>query len=84
MVLPGSLFDSDECKDYLGRPVGETVAKLCAAVGLDPALCVLDGETWKARRLPHPFEAARQAKTPQPHRAFPSRQPRRRGDRPPG
>ena len=51
------LFDGDEFKDYLERPVGETVAKLRAAMGLDPALCVLDGETWKARRPPYAFEA---------------------------
>jgi len=42
-----TLFDGDEFKDYLDRPVGETVARLCAAMGLDPAVCVLDGETWK-------------------------------------
>jgi len=30
--------------------------------GLDPALCFLDGETWKMCRPPYNFEAARQAK----------------------
>ena len=30
------LGDADEMRGYLDRPVGETVAKLCAALGLDP------------------------------------------------
>ncbi|MEO9213079.1 MAG: hypothetical protein ABI242_08045, partial [Caulobacteraceae bacterium] len=60
------LWDGDEFKGYLDRPVGETVAKLCAAMGLDPALCRLDGETWKARREPYAFETARRAKAAPP------------------
>jgi hypothetical protein len=42
----------DEFRDYLDRPVGETVAKLCAILRLDPTSCVRDGETWKVRRRP--------------------------------
>ncbi len=59
--LKERLSDSDEFSDFLDRPVGETVAKLCAAMGLDPTLCILDGETWKVRRGPYAFDA-RQAK----------------------
>jgi hypothetical protein len=50
------LEDADEFRGYLDRPVGETVAKLCAAIGLDPNSCILDGETWKVRRPPSELE----------------------------
>ena len=50
------LGDADEFRGYLDRPVGETVAKLCAALGLDPDACALDGETWRVRRAPTEFE----------------------------
>ena len=41
---------------YLDRPVGETVAKLCAALGLDPQACEPDGDAWRVRRPPIDFE----------------------------
>ena len=44
------LGDADEMRGYLDRPVGETVARLCAAMGLDPEACESDGETWRVRR----------------------------------
>ena len=50
------LDDADEMRGYLDRPVGETVAKLCAAMGLDPDACEPDGETWRIRRPPLDFE----------------------------
>ena len=54
------LGDADEMRGYLDRPVGETVAKLCAALGLDPEACELasepGGETWIVRRPPLDFE----------------------------
>ena len=50
------LGDADEMRGYLDRPVGETVKKLCAAMGLDPDACVPDGETWRVRRPPTEFE----------------------------
>jgi hypothetical protein len=50
------LGDADEMRGYLDRPVGETVAKLCAAMGLDPEACEPDGETWRIRRPPLDFE----------------------------
>ena len=56
------LQDADEFRDYLSRPVGETIAKLCAVLGLDPDYCVRDGETWKVRRGPYLFEETRDAK----------------------
>jgi hypothetical protein len=50
------LYDCDEFRDFLDRPVGETIARLCKTLGLDPALCVRDGDGWKVRREPFPFE----------------------------
>ena len=50
------LDDVDEMRGYLDRPIGETVAKLCAAMGLDPEACESDGETWRVRRPPRDFE----------------------------
>ena len=50
------LGDADEFRGYLDRPVGETVARLCAALGLDTDACALDGESWKVRRKPTEFE----------------------------
>ncbi len=44
------LDDSEEFEDYRDRPPGETVAKLCAAFGLDPEFCIQDDdETWMIR-----------------------------------
>ena len=54
------LGDADEMRGYLDRPVGETVAKLCATLGLDPDACALDGESWKVRRPPCEFERRRE------------------------
>jgi hypothetical protein len=50
------LGDADEMRGYLDRPVGETVARLCAAMGLDPEACESDGETWRVRRPVLDFE----------------------------
>ena len=50
------LGDADEMRGWLDRPVGDTVAKLCAAPGLDPEACEPDGETWRVRRPPLDFE----------------------------
>jgi hypothetical protein len=50
------LGDADEMRGYLDRPIGETVARLCAALGLDPEACEPDGETWRVRRPPLDFE----------------------------
>jgi hypothetical protein len=60
------LSDADEFQDYLERPVGETVAKLRAAMGLDPTPCVLDGTIWRVRRAPYAFEAAQMAAAGEP------------------
>jgi hypothetical protein len=46
------LDDDDEFAGYLDRPVGETVAKLCAIVGLDPGACALEDGAWRVRRPP--------------------------------
>jgi hypothetical protein len=50
------LGDADEMRGYLDRPVGETVSRLCAALGLDPEACESDGETWRVRRPVLNFE----------------------------
>lgn len=55
------LEDVDEFSDYLDRPIGETVAKLCAAIGLEPDSCLFDGEAWTIRRPTYEFDVARQA-----------------------
>ena len=36
--------EADEFRGWLDRPVGETVAKLCAALELDPDSCALVGD----------------------------------------
>jgi hypothetical protein len=51
-----TLRDAEEFRDFLDRPVGESVAKLCAIFALDPGACVLDGETWIVRRPPTSLE----------------------------
>ena len=50
------LRDADEFRGYLDRPVGETVAKLCAQLGLDPDCCALEAGDWRVRRPPTEFE----------------------------
>ena len=44
------LGDLDLCGDWLTRPVGETVAVLCEALGFEPDMCVKRGEAWYIRR----------------------------------
>ena len=41
-----NLLDSDRFADYEERPVGETIARLCQALGLDPDWCVQSGAGW--------------------------------------
>jgi hypothetical protein len=48
--------DADEFRGWLGRPVGETVARLCAALDLDPDSCAQVGDAWRVRRPPRDFE----------------------------
>ena len=48
--------DADEFRGWLDRPVGETVARLCAALDLDPDSCARVGEAWRVRRPPRDFE----------------------------
>ena len=48
--------DADEFRGWLDRPVGETVARLCAAVDLDPDSCARVGDAWRVRRPPRDFE----------------------------
>jgi hypothetical protein len=50
------LLDADDLRDWLDRPVGETVARLCAALGLDPDACAREDGAWRIRRPPTEFE----------------------------
>ena len=50
------LGDADEMRGWLDRPIGETVSRLCAAMGLDPEACESDGDTWRVRRPILDFE----------------------------
>ena len=52
------LRDVDEFRGYLDRPVGETVARLCEALDLDPGACEKDGDIWIVRRPPTEFETS--------------------------
>jgi hypothetical protein len=51
------LLDADEFRGWLDRPVGETVARLCAVLGLDPDLCRRDGTAWTAPHNPSELES---------------------------
>jgi len=44
------LGDLDLCGDWLTRPVGETVAVLCEALGFEPDACVKRDGAWHIRR----------------------------------
>ena len=59
------LVDFEVFKDYLTRPVGETVAMLCVALGLPADTCVREGDTWLARRPPSPYETFRETRAAQ-------------------
>ena len=63
------LGDADEMRGYLDRPIGETVALLCAAMGLDPEACERDGETWRIRRPIPRFRGSPGRKSPQVRQA---------------
>jgi hypothetical protein len=52
------LRDVDEFRGYLDRPVGETVARLCEALDLDPGACEKDGDIWIVRRPLTEFETS--------------------------
>ena len=44
------LDDLGDYGDWLNRPVGETVTKLCVALGLGPDSCIMQGDNWIVRR----------------------------------
>ena len=50
------LVDFEAFDDYLTRPVGETVARLCEALGLPPDTCVKRDGVWMVRRSMTDFE----------------------------
>jgi hypothetical protein len=56
------LEDLDEYGDWRSRPIGETVAKLCVALGLAPDSCVKRGETWWVRRSDTAYEIIQKEK----------------------
>jgi hypothetical protein len=55
------LSDLDEFKDYLDRPIGETVTRLCAELGLPADTCVKQGDTWLVKRPPTAYRIFREA-----------------------
>ena len=52
-------WEFDEFRDYLDRPVGETVARLCAKLNFDPTSCIDDDGTWMVRCPPQERKTAR-------------------------
>jgi hypothetical protein len=56
------LEDLEEFGDWRTRPVGETVTKLCVALGLAPDSCIKRGDTWWVRRSDTSYEIIQQAK----------------------
>jgi hypothetical protein len=56
------LEDEREYGDWLNRPIGETVAKLCVALGLSPDSCVKRGGVWMIRRPSTPYEVLQDQK----------------------
>ena len=52
--------DLDEYGDWLNRPVGETVARLCVALGLEPDSCIKHGDKWMVRRPDTEYEIIRE------------------------
>jgi hypothetical protein len=51
-----ALDDGDDLNGYLDRPVGETVARLCAILGLDADACKFEDGEWRVRRPLSRFE----------------------------
>jgi hypothetical protein len=60
------LSDLDAFKDYLDRPIGETVSRLCAELGLPANTCVKQGDTWLVKRPPTAYRVFRDAKAEPP------------------
>ena len=56
------LEDLEEFGDWLTRPIGETVARLCLALGLAPDICVKRGDTWWVRRSDTSYEIIQEEK----------------------
>jgi len=49
------LLTSEEFSDYDDRPAGETIARLCQALGLDPDWCVETPEGWAVKASSAPL-----------------------------
>jgi hypothetical protein len=56
------LEDVEVYGDWMSRPVGETVARLCVALGLAPDSCVKRGDAWWVRRSDTAYEILRAEK----------------------
>ena len=54
------LDDLEVFTDYMDRPVGETIAKLCIALGLPADTCVKEGGAWLIKRAPSVYEKFRE------------------------
>ena len=58
------LDDLGDYRDWLNRPVGETVAKLCVSLGLHPDSCIKRGDAWMIRRPDTEYEIIRDSRQP--------------------
>ncbi len=58
------LDDLGDYRDWLNRPVGETVAKLCVSLGLRPDSCIKRGDAWMIRRPDTEYEIIRDSRQP--------------------
>jgi hypothetical protein len=79
------LEDVEEFGDWLTRPVGETVAKLCVALGLGSDMCAKRGDTWFVSRSKTAYETMQAEKSSRPKAAptgVPPTSPPRDADRP--
>jgi len=52
----------DEYRDWLDRPAGETIIKLCVALGLPADTCVKKNGAWWVKRPPTPYQAFRETR----------------------
>jgi hypothetical protein len=66
------LGDLDEFRDWLDRPVGETIVRLCAAFGLPADTCVEKNGAWWVKRPPTVYQAFRETRGSPPDPASPS------------
>ena len=65
------LLIADDFLGYEDRPVGETIARLCQALGLDPDFCVEAKKGWKIKNCPPTLSELAPARAPEAANADP-------------